>query len=54
MHLQSLKLLRLKVLDEKHLQKKTFGSRSHEMLPSSLYIMWPIQLQSLKLLPLTV
>ena len=29
-------------------------SRSHEMLPSTLYIMWPIQLQSLKLLPLTV
>ena len=32
----------------------TLGSRSHEMLPSTLYIMWPIQLQSLKLLPLTV
>ena len=28
----------------------TFWSRSHEMLPSTLYIMWPIQLQSLKLL----
>ena len=28
----------------------TLGSRSHKMLPSTLYIMWPIQLQSLKLL----
>ena len=28
----------------------TFGSRSHEMLPSALYIMWPIHQQSLKLL----
>ena len=32
----------------------TLGSRSHEMSPSTLYIMWPIHLQSLKLLPLTV
>ena len=32
----------------------TLGSRPHEMLPSTLYIMWPIQLQSFKLLPLTV
>ena len=32
----------------------TLGSRSHKMLPSSLYIMWPFQLQSLKLLGLTV
>ena len=32
----------------------TLGSRSHKMLPSTLYIMWPIQLQSLKLLCLTV
>ena len=32
----------------------TSGSRTHEMLPSTHYIMWPIQLQSLKLLPLTV
>ena len=32
----------------------TLGLRSHEMLPSTLYIMWPIQLQSLKLLRLTV
>ena len=32
----------------------TLGSRSHEMLPSTLYIMWPMQLQSLKLLCLTV
>ena len=32
----------------------TFGSRSHKMLPSTLYIMWPIQLQSLKLLGWTV
>ena len=28
----------------------TLGSRSHEMLPSTLYTMWPIHLQSLKLL----
>ena len=28
----------------------TLGSRSHKMLPSTLYIMWPILLQSLKLL----
>ena len=32
----------------------TLGSRSHKMLPSTLYIMWPIQLQSLKVLCLTV
>ena len=32
----------------------TLGSRSHEMLPSTLYIMWPIQLQSLKFLRLFV
>ena len=32
----------------------TLGSRSHEMLPSTLYIMCPIHLQSLKLLHLTV
>ena len=32
----------------------TLGSRSHEMSPSTLYIMWPIHLQSLKLLLLTV
>ena len=28
----------------------TLGSRSHKMLPSNLNIMWPFQLQSLKLL----
>ena len=32
----------------------TLGSKSHKMLPSTLYIMWPIQLQSLKLLLLTL
>ena len=32
----------------------TLRSRSHEMLPSTLYIMWHIKLQSLKLLPLMV
>ena len=32
----------------------TLGSRSLKMLPSTLYIMWPIQLQSLKLLGLKV
>ena len=31
----------------------TLGSRSHKMLPSTLYIMWPLQLQGLKLLGLT-
>ena len=32
----------------------TLGSRSHKMLPSTLYIMWTIQLKSLKFLGLTV
>ena len=32
----------------------TLGSRSDEMLPSTPYIMWPYQLQSLKLLRLNV
>ena len=32
----------------------TLGSRIHKMLPSTLYIKWPIQLQSLKLQRLTV
>ena len=32
----------------------TFGSMSHEMLPSTIYIMWPIHLQSLKGLRTTV
>ena len=32
----------------------TLGSRSHKMLLSTLIIMWPIQLQSLKLLRITV
>ena len=47
---KSLKLLRLTVKKEIHLPEKniiwpltlTLGSRSHEMLPSTLYIMWPI------------
>ena len=34
--------------------KVTLGSRSLKMLPRTLYIMWPIQLQSLKLLQPTV
>ena len=61
MHLQSLKLLRQKLKEEKHLQEIQYltfdldlGSRSHKMLPCTLYIMWPIHLQSLKLLSLTV
>ena len=33
-----------------HYLTLTLGSRSHEMLPSTLYIMWPMRLQSLKLL----
>ena len=32
----------------------TFASRSYEMLPSTIFIMWPMQLQSLKLLHPTV
>ena len=32
----------------------TLVSRSHKMLPSTIYIMWPIPLQSFKLLHLTV
>ena len=32
----------------------TLGSRSHEMSSSTLYIMWSMHLQSLKLLPPTV
>ena len=32
----------------------TLGSRSHQTLPSTLYIMWPMQLQSLKLLHSTI
>ena len=32
----------------------TLGSRSHEMSPSTLYIMWSMRLQSLKLLRPTV
>ena len=32
----------------------TLGSSSHKMLPSTLYIMWPIHLQSFKLLRLTL
>ena len=32
----------------------TLGSRSHKLLPSTLCIMWPIQLQNLKLLRPTV
>ena len=38
----------------KKIHHLTFGSRSREMLPSTLHIMWPIQLQNLKLLSLTV
>ena len=41
----------------KKIQNLTFwpwGSRSHKMLPSTLNTMWPTQLQSLKLLHLTV
>ena len=33
-----------------HYLTLTLGPRSHEMLPSALYIMWPMHLQSLKLL----
>ena len=32
----------------------TLGPRAQETLSSTLYIMWPMQLQSLKLLGLTV
>ena len=37
-----------------HYLALTLGSRSHKMLPSALYIIWPTQLQNLKLLHLTV
>ena len=37
-----------------HYLTLTLGLRSHTMLPSTLYIMWPNQIQSLKLLRLTV
>ena len=55
---QSSKLLRLTVRRRRYIYKKIhylifdldIGSRSHKMLPSTLCIMWPIQLQSLKLL----
>ena len=53
MHLHSLKLLRQKVKEEMHLQDLQYLTFD-EMLPSTLYIMRPIQLQSLKLLRLTV
>ena len=33
-----------------HYLTLTFGSRSHEMLPSALYIMWPMHIQSLEFL----
>ena len=54
MHLQSLKLLRQKLKEEKHLQEIQYLTFDHKMFPSTLYIMWPTQLQSSKLLGLTV
>ena len=36
-----------------HYLTLTLRSGSHKMLPSTLYIMWPIQIQSLKLVCLT-
>ena len=32
----------------------TFESRLHKLLPHTLHVMWPMHLQSLKLLPVTV
>ena len=52
MHLQRLKLLRLKVEEEMLTRQYRFcpvtltlGSRSHAMLDSTLYIMWSMQIQ---------
>ena len=60
MHLYTLKLLCPVVQEKIHLQENTFfdlgvfdldlGSRSHEVLPSTLNIMWPMHRQNLKLL----
>ena len=51
MHQQSFILLHPTVKDKIHLQENTlFRSRSNEMLSSTLYIMRPMHLQSLKLL----
>ena len=48
MHLDCLKLLRPTVWEEMHLEEiqyltLTLGPRSHNTLPSTLYIMWPMQ-----------
>ena len=37
-------------LQESTLYDLTLGSRSHKMLPSSIHIMWPMHLRTLKLL----
>ena len=47
------------VKEKMHLQENTLfdldlGSRSHKMMPSALFIMWPMHLHSLKLLHLKV
>ena len=44
------RLRRRYIYKKKHYLTLTLGSRSHEMLLSALYIMWPMHLQSLKLL----
>ena len=61
-HMQGLRLLRPTIKEEMHLQKKkknqhltlTFGSRSHKIFLSTLYIMGLIYLQGLRLLHPTV
>ena len=54
--MQSLKLLRLTVKDEMHLQKNTLSLDLGVTLnvASALFFMWPNQVHSLKLLRLTV
>ena len=65
---QSLRLLGPTIKEEVHLNEKknqnnnniiwpltlTLGSRQHEALSSTLYIMWPMDLQNLKLISQTL
>ena len=48
------KFMRRCIYKKIHYLTLTLGSRSHEMSPSTLYIMWSMHLQSLKLLRPTV
>ena len=58
-YVPALKLLCPTVYEKMHLQENIlfdidFGPRSYEVLPSTLYIMWHMHLQNLKLVCLTV